>query len=57
MQAVTIMGAMIEPRQTEDLADAFMEAYDRGQAWKEGVRKSLDQIEGGFPETCHICVG
>jgi hypothetical protein len=44
-QAATIMEAMIETRQTEDLADAFMEAYDRGPAWKEAIRKSIDQLE------------
>jgi hypothetical protein len=45
MQAVTIMEAMIEQRRTEDLAEAFLEAYERGQAWKEGIRKSMNQIE------------
>jgi hypothetical protein len=45
LQAVTIMEAMIEQRQTEDLADAFIEAYGRGTAWKEAIRKSMDQIE------------
>jgi len=44
-QSATIMEAMIEQRQTEDLADAFSEAYDRGPAWKEAIRKSMDQIE------------
>jgi CHASE3 domain sensor protein len=39
------MEAMIEQRQTEDLADAFKEAYGRGTAWKEAIRKSMDQIE------------
>ena len=37
--------AMIEQRQSDDLADAFMEAYDRGPAWKEAIRKSLSLID------------
>jgi hypothetical protein len=44
-QAATIMEVMAEQRQTEDLADVFIEACDRGPAWKEAIRKSLDQIE------------
>lgn len=44
-QAATLMEAMIEQRQAEDLADAFMEACDRGPAWKEAIRKSMDQLE------------
>ncbi|MBA1143349.1 nucleotidyltransferase family protein [Mesorhizobium neociceri] len=45
IQAATIMEAMIEQRQTEDLADAFMEASDRGPAWKEAIRRSLSEID------------
>lgn len=45
MQAAAIMEAMIEQRQTEDVADAFMEAYGRGPAWKEAIRKSLSEID------------
>jgi len=44
-QAASIIETMIEQRQKEDLADAFMEAYDRGPAWKEAIRRSMDQIE------------
>ncbi|RWM85069.1 MAG: hypothetical protein EOR84_32370 [Mesorhizobium sp.] len=51
MQAATIMEAMIEQRQSEDLADAFMEAYGRGAAWKEAIRKTLSQIDHGTRET------
>lgn len=47
-QAATLIEAMIEQRQTEDLADAFMEACDRGPAWREAIRKSIDQIEDGL---------
>lgn len=44
-QAIAIMQAMIEQRQSEDLADAFMEAYERGPAWKEAIRRSLSEID------------
>ncbi|MCK3777006.1 GSU2403 family nucleotidyltransferase fold protein [Ensifer sesbaniae] len=44
-QSVAIMEAMIETRRTEDLAEAFMEAYDRGPAWKDAIRKSVGQLE------------
>lgn len=50
LQAATIMEAMIEQRQTEDLADAFMEAWERGPSWKEAIRKSLPQIEDATRE-------
>lgn len=56
-QAATIMEAMIETRQTEDLADAFMEAYDRGPAWKEAIRKSMDQIEDGLRQRIRSALG
>jgi hypothetical protein len=49
-QAATIMETMIEQRQTEDLADAYIEACDRGPAWKEAIRKSMDQIDGDIRE-------
>lgn len=45
MQSQAIMEAMIEQRQSEDLADAFIEACDRGPAWRETIRKSLFQLE------------
>ncbi|PAP92718.1 nucleotidyltransferase family protein [Mesorhizobium wenxiniae] len=51
MQAATIMEAMIEQRQSEDLADAFMEAYDRGPAWKDAIRKGLSQVDDDARET------
>jgi len=46
-KAAAIMEAMIEQRQTEDVADAFMEAYGRGPAWKEAIRNSLSEIDDG----------
>lgn len=45
MQAANIMEAMIEQRQSEDIADAFMEAFERGPAWKTALHDSLSQID------------
>ncbi|NGN41918.1 hypothetical protein G6N74_12640 [Mesorhizobium sp. CGMCC 1.15528] len=49
-QAATIMEVMIEQRQSEDLADGFMEACDRGTAWQEAIRKSMSQIDDNIRE-------
>ena len=46
MQAATIMQAMIDQRQSDELADAFLEAYDRGPAWREAIR-GLSRLEEG----------
>ncbi|MCK0198530.1 GSU2403 family nucleotidyltransferase fold protein [Ancylobacter sp. 6x-1] len=40
-QAVTLMVAMIETRQSEALAEAYMEAWDRGPAWRDAIGASL----------------
>ena len=45
MQAANIMEAMVEQRRSEDIADAFMEAFERGPAWKTALRDSLSQID------------
>jgi hypothetical protein len=44
-QAATLMEVMIEQRQSENLADGFMEACGRGPAWQEAIRKSMSQLE------------
>jgi hypothetical protein len=41
------LSCKISPNAACDLADAFMETYDRGRAWKEAIRKSIGQIEVG----------
>jgi len=46
-QATTLMQAMIEQRQTEDLAEAFSEAYDRGPAWRDAIGTAMERIEDG----------
>jgi hypothetical protein len=45
LQAMTLMGSMIELRQGDALADAYMEAWDRGPAWKEAIRESLRSLD------------
>ena len=41
LQARSIFEAMIKNRQNADFASAYMEAWDRGEAWKEAIRKSV----------------
>jgi len=47
LQAQTLMEAMIQVRQGGALADAYMEAWDRGPAWKEAIVESLRSFEDG----------
>lgn len=44
-QAATLMEAMIETRQANSLADAYIEAWDRGPAWRTAISESLVAIE------------
>ena len=37
-QAVTLLSAMIELRREEDVADAWMEAWDRGPSWRDAIK-------------------
>jgi hypothetical protein len=41
LQSKALMEAMIESRQSEDLADAYMEAWDRGESWKTAITESM----------------
>lgn len=41
LQAITLMKAMIELRQKEGLAEAYIEAWDRGPAWRDAISSSL----------------
>ena len=38
------MDAMIETRQSEALAEAYMEAWDRGPAWHAAIGASLRAV-------------
>jgi hypothetical protein len=48
LQARSIFEAMIMNRQNADVASAFMEAWDRGDAWKDAIRKSVASYEDEF---------
>lgn len=45
LQAATLMETMIAQHQDEAIADAFMEAWDRGPAWREAIQASLRQMD------------
>jgi hypothetical protein len=45
-QAETLMTTMIEIRKSDALADAYMEAWDRGPAWREAIRESQRSFDG-----------
>lgn len=45
LQAATLMETMIAQHQGEAIADAFMEAWDRGPAWREAIQASLRHID------------
>ena len=40
-QAQALMEALIDLRRTADLADAYMEAFNRGPAWREAMKEGL----------------
>jgi hypothetical protein len=48
LQARSISEAMIANRQHADLASAFMEAWDRGDHWREAVRTSVATYDDDF---------
>lgn len=45
-QADTLMQAMIATNQAVPLADAFMEAWHRGQSWRSAITQSLASLPG-----------
>ncbi|TDQ16193.1 hypothetical protein DEV91_13324 [Phyllobacterium brassicacearum] len=45
LQSRTLMEAMLGSRQGDALADAYMEAWDRGNAWKEAITESMRSYE------------
>ncbi|KUL92584.1 hypothetical protein DK26_28300, partial [Bosea sp. WAO] len=44
MQAAPLMSALIELRQTADLADVYAEACNRGPTWRDLIFKSLGSL-------------
>jgi hypothetical protein len=41
VQALSLIEALVETRRIDALADAFMEAWDRGNAWRDAIRASI----------------
>lgn len=50
-QAQTLIWALKVTRQTDGLADAFMEAMDRGPHWREAIMSSIDSYDGDVSQT------
>jgi hypothetical protein len=48
LQAASLMEAIIEVRQTESLAEAYMEAWDRGPSWRTALQDSQRQLDPGL---------
>jgi len=48
LQARSIFEAMIKNRQNADAASAYMEAWDRGESWKDAIRKSVTGYDDEF---------
>lgn len=47
MQASAIIETMIATRRGTDVADVYMEAFDRGTAWRDALLEGLSSIEDG----------
>lgn len=43
-QALTLMEALVTSRHGDDLAEAFDEAWNRGEVWREGITRGLHLI-------------
>jgi hypothetical protein len=48
LQAKSIIEAMIANRQHADLASAFVEAWDRGDHWRDAIRQSIANYDDNF---------
>jgi hypothetical protein len=44
LQATTLAMALVEQRQTFELADAYIEAFDRGPHWKNSLSRGLAMV-------------
>jgi hypothetical protein len=56
-QAITLMQALIETRRTADLAEAYMEAWERGPHWQEAIRKSIGALDDFAGIASELAVG
>lgn len=54
-QAATLMTALFALRQGEAVADAYMEAWDRGPAWRAALRENLRALDTDLRE--HLRAG
>ena len=45
VQATTLISALTQTRRVADVADSFMEAWDRGSHWQEALTESLHALE------------
>lgn len=45
VQAATLMEAMVQLRRTDELAEAYAEAWERGPHWRDAIHRSLGAIE------------
>ena len=45
LQARAIFDAMIRNRQHAELGAAYMEAWDRGDSWREAIRQSVSSYD------------
>jgi hypothetical protein len=45
LQALTLMHALIEVRRRELLAETYVEAWERGQAWRDAIIESLRSFD------------
>jgi hypothetical protein len=48
LQSRSIFEAMIRNRQHAEIGLAFMEAWDRGEAWKDAIQKSIASYDDDF---------
>lgn len=44
-QAATLMRVLVELRLADDLADAWIEAWERGEAWRAAIARSVRRLE------------
>lgn len=50
LQAITLIDAMIATRQDENLAEACVEAWKRGPAWRDAIQESLRSFDNDTRE-------
>ncbi|MBD9375696.1 hypothetical protein IB238_24135 [Rhizobium sp. ARZ01] len=56
MQAGILTEAMLETRQSADLASAYIEAWERGPAWQEAIRAGAAMLPGERKDNLRECL-